>query len=239
MPAYTFHPKLWAVALVLLLSAGMVTAGFWQYGRGVHKRALQAERVTTTAAMAVPLLADTQPPPRGTVRKVTLEGRYLPALTVKLDNQPRQRAPGVHVWTPLQLADGRRVVVNRGWLPLSAGVTPPPEGLQQLQGDWRSLPQPGMLLAAKPQACASPRPESVNYPDLAEVRCLFGATTLDGMLELDAAAPGGFARDWAAAGSNEIPPARHFAYAAQWWLFAITLVVLFIKINLKKRPVPT
>lgn len=236
MRAYTFRPKLWAVLLTAGLAGGMTTAGFWQYGRGVQKQHLQADRATTSALSAVPLLEDITTPPPGEVRKVLVEGRYLPELTVQLDNQPRQRQPGAHVWTPLELADGRRVIVNRGWIPLGAAASPPPEGLQQLQGGWRSLPRAGMLLGAAPAACASPRPQSVNYPQLAEVRCLFGSNTLNGVLELDAAAPGGFARDWAVAGSNEVPPSRHFGYAAQWWLFAITLVALFTKIHLKRRP---
>lgn len=237
MRAYSFRPRPWAIALTTVLAVGMVMAGFWQHDRGTQKQKLRSERASATAIAPIPLLQNPVPPPHGEVRKVLLEGRYLPELTVLLDNQPRQKSPGVHVWTPFELPSGQRVIINRGWLPLRTAASPPPEGLQQLQGDWRALPRPGMLLGAGNAGCASPRPASVNYPDLTEVRCLFGAATLDGLLELDAAAAGGFARDWAAAGANEVPPARHFAYAAQWWLFAITLVALFIKINLKKRPV--
>jgi hypothetical protein len=39
---------------------------------------------------------------------------------------------------------------------------------------------------------------------------------------LDPGAADGYVRDWQPPG---VPPARHWAYAIQWWLFAVTLVV--------------
>jgi surfeit locus 1 family protein len=41
---------------------------------------------------------------------------------------------------------------------------------------------------------------------------------------LDPTAADGYVRDWQPPG---VPPARHWAYAIQWWLFAATLVVLW------------
>ena len=232
---FIFRPKLWAVLLTLLLAGAMAAAGVWQYQRGVQKQAMQANRLNAAAAPAQALLHDVRAPARGQSRRVTVQGRYLPDLSVRLDNQPSQRRPGVHAWTPLQLADGRRVVVDRGWLPMAADIAPPPEGEQSIEGHWKQVPEPGMRMGHPADACTGPRPKLVNYPDLAQVRCLFGQTTLDGILELDAALPGGFERDWATAGANEVPPSRHFGYAAQWGLFALTLIALFIKINLKRK----
>lgn len=235
MKAYSFRPRLWAVLLTLVLATGMVAAGIWQYHRGIQKQAMQADRLRSVAAPAQALLDDVRPPARGESRRVRLTGQYRPTLSVLLDDQPHQGKPGVHAWAALQLADGAVVVVDRGWLPLDAVATPPPEGEQQIEGQWKRLPEPGMRLGTPATQCETPRPLRVIYPALPQLRCLFGETVLDGLLELDATMPGGFLRDWASAGVNEIPPSRHFAYAAQWWLFALTLVALFIKINLKKK----
>lgn len=235
MSVYTFRPPLWAWLLTPLLAAGMTAAGFWQYGRGVDKQALIAARAQAVGEAPRPLLDDARPPPAGERRAVIVEGVYAPELGVQFDNQPHRDRPGVHVWTPLRLATGRIVIVDRGWLPLGAEASVPPSGMQTVQGHWRKLPVPGMRLGASPQGCASPRPARVTYPDLAAVRCLFGDTTLDGVLELDAAAPGGFVREWETSGAMEIPPSRHFAYAGQWGFFTLTLITLFIVLNLKKR----
>lgn len=237
MSAYTFRPRAWAVLLTLLLAAGMTTAGFWQYSRGQQKQALLDARKQEAQKPAQPLLDDLMPAARGTPRKVVVEGMYAPALTVQLDNQPYQQQPGVHIWTPLITLGGEHVIVDRGWLPLGAPVPPPPTGVQRIEGNWKRLPEPGMRLGDAASGCESPRPERVTYPDIAQVRCLFGRTTLDGLLELSADAEGGFTRDWAADGSNAVPPSRHYAYAAQWWLFAATLLALFVKINLRKKSV--
>ena len=234
----TFRPAWWAVLLTLLLVSVMAAAGVWQYGRGLQKQAMQVDRALAATASAQDLLMDVTPPPRGQLRRVVVQGRYLADLSVRLDNQPSLRRPGVHAWTPFELSDGRRIVVDRGWLPLGVPLTAPPAGEQAIEGHWKQIPQPGMRMGQPADACAAPRPTLVNYPDLAQVRCLFGETTLDGILELDAKLPGGFERDWAAAGVNEVPPSRHFGYAAQWGLFALTLIALFIKINLKKEVRP-
>lgn len=238
MKSYTFRPKLWAVLLTLLLASGMSAAGIWQYQRGVQKQTMQADRARSSTAAVQALSADVRTPARGQSRRVSVQGRYLPELAVRLDNQPHQGHPGVHAWLPFEMQDGRRVVVDRGWLPLAADVALPPLDEQQIEGQWRSLPQPGMRLGKLATQCETPRPTRVTYPDLAQLRCLFGPTTLDGVLELDANMPGGFQRDWAKSGVNEIPPSRHFGYAAQWGLFAATLIALFIKINLKKKSAP-
>ncbi len=222
--------------LTLVLAGGMVMAGLWQYGRGTQKQSMQARQSAAVRAEAMDLALDSTLPARGASRRVTVMGEYRPELSVLLDNQPLRGAPGVHAWAVLELPDGRRVVVDRGWLPLGAPVLPPPTGPQRVEGQWRMLPRAGLRLGAASSACETPRPLAVTYPDQAQIHCLFGNSTLDGLLELSATAAGGFARDWASSGVNEIPPSRHFGYAAQWWLFAVTLIALFIKIHLKKKP---
>ena len=45
------------------------------------------------------------------------QGVWLDALTVYLDNRQMGGRPGFYVVTPLKLADGRAVLVQRGWAP--------------------------------------------------------------------------------------------------------------------------
>ena len=235
---YQFRPPWWALLGTLLLGGLLVTLGNWQYGRGRAKQALLDQHARALQQPARELSAAQLLPPAGQVLRVRVQGVYEPERGVLLDNQSHQRRPGLHVWTPLRLGDGSLLIVDRGWLPLqSAAPAPPPAGPQIVEGYWRALPQPGMRLGASGVDCAPTpaRPLRVNFPDAAEARCLFGESLRPGLLELAPEEPGGYLRDWAPAGAEAVPPQRHYAYAAQWWAFAATLVGLFIKLNLRTR----
>ena len=54
-------------------------------------------------------------------------GTYDPAGQVLIRNRSFDSAPGYHVVTPLRLADGSALLVNRGWIPISTEVGKPPD----------------------------------------------------------------------------------------------------------------
>lgn len=232
---YRFRPPLWALAGTLLLGSALVSLGFWQYGRGQAKQQLLDLHAESGALAPTRLVAGLSPPPPGQMRRVVVEGEYLPGPGLLLDNQSHQRRPGAHAWSPFQLADGSRVLVDRGWLPLAEAPTPPPAGAQRLTGNWRALPRPGMRLGSQTLDCAAVG-ERLTYPTLEQLRCRLGPELREGLLELDPAEPGGFVREWTPAGADAVPPQRHYGYAAQWWAFAATLLILFIKLNLRRAP---
>lgn len=239
---FQFRPPWWALLGTVLLGGLLVSLGYWQYGRGQAKQVLLDERIRALQQPARELSGNPPLPPAGQVLRVRVQGTYEAERGVLLDNQSHQRQPGLHVWTPLRLDDGSLLIVDRGWRPLKSATDPerPPAGPQTLEGYWRRLPQPGMRLGGSAAVCepGAPRPQRVNFPDEATARCLFGESLRPGLLELAPDAPGGFVRDWTPAGADAVPPQRHYAYAAQWWAFAATLVVLFIKLNLRKLPLP-
>ena len=107
---------------------------------------------------------------------------------------------------------------------------PPP---QRASGYWRPLPEPGLRLA-DPGCAAAPFPRVLSFPTLETVRCVLEVPVLPGVLLLDPDQPQGYVREWDH--PNPVPPARHYAYAAQWFAFAATLLFLFVKLNLKPSP---
>jgi cytochrome oxidase assembly protein ShyY1 len=78
-------------------------------------------------------------------------------------------------------------------------------------------------------------PRLVLYPTAAELQCFYGEPVLAGEVLLAPDLPGGYGRDWRI-NPPGFPPARHYAYAAQWFAFALTLLVLYLKLNLKRLP---
>lgn len=235
MARWRFHPPLWAMLGIVPACAALVALGSWQLHRGAAKQALLA-RYTAAAAQA-PAPLDLRRPAALAVVRAAVDGTYDSARQLLLDNQSHQQRPGYQVWTPLRLASGELVLVNRGWiaLPPSRGQLPvltAPAGMQHLTGYWRALPEPGLWLAAPPCRPAQGFPVIVNYPRVAEVSCLLGETVAAGELLLDSQADGGFVREWNF--DNGFPPERHYGYAFQWFALAATLFALFIKLNLKR-----
>lgn len=233
-----FRPPLWSWLALLPMLSLLCSLGIWQLHRGLDKAALLENFATQAQAAPLDLDAAVIAPGAEPVR-ARASGTFDPLHQLLLDNQTRKRQPGYQVLTPLQLPSGGLLLVNRGWV-AALGGQPPGElpatsGLQEVSGLWRDLPRPGLRL--KSDNCAErPWPRVVQYPDADDLRCLYGDNMRVGMLLLDADANGanssGYVREWTPAA--EIPPSRHYGYAAQWFTFAATLLVIFITLNLRR-----
>ena len=99
--------------LVLVLTVGFIAAGFWQLSRNDQKHRQVREARAAYAAPAPDITTSKAVAP-GT--RVEATGQYDPAYEVLLRNQVRNGKDGVHVLTPLVLADGTAVIVDRGWV---------------------------------------------------------------------------------------------------------------------------
>ena len=104
----------------LLAAAGTARLGWWQLDRAAQKVALQQ---TLESRRALPPLAEAELARSAAgaqaqaQRLVVLQGRWLPERTVYLENRQHLGQPGFYAVTPLRLADGSAVLVQRGWLP--------------------------------------------------------------------------------------------------------------------------
>jgi surfeit locus 1 family protein len=117
---------LWLALFTALGLAALVGLGVWQLQRLAWKEALIAEVAARAAAPPVdaPPPADwaSLAPADYEYRHVRLAGVYdfaHQALVFRALDQPRGRfgGPGYLVLTPLRLADGSDVIVNRGFIP--------------------------------------------------------------------------------------------------------------------------
>jgi surfeit locus 1 family protein len=122
-----------AVVVGLMLAALGVGLGIWQLGRADEKQAMMDLRSGREQAVALGQQIRWQPSVTAESldqQRVLLSGRWLTEKSVVLDNRAWEGQAGVHVLTPLQLADESLVWVNRGWLAKPPGVTqvtiPPP-----------------------------------------------------------------------------------------------------------------
>jgi surfeit locus 1 family protein len=227
--------------LLTLLAAAAVVAfvalGRWQWHRGVERDAQWA--AFSAAGAALPAGArDLAALPR--FERVALTGRYDPARQFVLDNRSRDGRPGYEVLTPFVLADGRTVLVNRGWLPFSGYRDRLPQiGFEAapsvgITGRLDNLPVAGLESGRAGPQPGHVWPKLVTFPTLEELAGALGRKLEPRIVLLDENAPHGYAREWRPPG---IEPRRHYSYAVQWWSFAALTALLWIMLTLRRSKV--
>jgi surfeit locus 1 family protein len=206
-----FRPPWWAVLLAVLGCGAGIALGNWQTGRAAEKRAL--------ASMQKP---------------EALRGAFLPKTLLFLDNKLHRGWAGYHVLQVLQAADGRRVLVNRGWAP--AGAT---RGqLPQVTTPAGTVMLEGLRLARLPRAYepAGARREGLVWQNasVGEVAAWSGLALEPWILEQHSALEDGLVREWPRAGEDA---GKNEMYALQWYSLAGLAIVLLIVLNVRRaRP---
>lgn len=124
---------LWRHLVVLLIVTTCVSLGFWQLARMRQRAAfnlLLTERLTTQAqawtrlAQQYQLDASVREPHAAAYRRAAIAGRYDTAREFLLHPRSRDGQPGFDLITPLIFAEGRAVLVDRGWIPLALDTPP-------------------------------------------------------------------------------------------------------------------
>ncbi|GHJ03991.1 SURF1-like protein [Streptomyces olivaceus] len=219
--------------VAVLLIPTMIRLGLWQMHRYEERTA--RNDLVARALDAAPVAAESLTAPG---RKITTDERYR-TVTAKgrfdADGEVvvRRRTDaddniGYHVLTPFVLADGKVMLVNRGWIPADGAsqteypeVPAPPRGEITVTGrlmpdetteasgikDLQGLPDRQIML--------------INSEQQAE---RLDAQVLGGYVVLKEPEPKGDTPEPIGGPGNE-NAALNYAYAIQWWLFAAAVPV--------------
>jgi surfeit locus 1 family protein len=217
-----------AVALFLQL-------GRWQWHRAEAKRELAAE--FSAGDVAPQELGDRAAAALPRYTRVRVHGAYDAAHQFLLENLSHDGMPGYQVLTPLLLVDGRVLLVNRGWLPLTHSRHEPPSisigttGEVAPAGKLDALPVAGIALGRLPPAAQASWPKLTSFPTMADLSTALGTPLEAQQLLLNADEPEGYVRDWHVGGFG---PERHIGYAVQWWCFAALALGLYARLNWRR-----
>lgn len=220
-----------AVAMVALT----LRLGFWQLDRAAQKNQRQAniqlrqnlpplpaQELANASASLDPQLH----------RAVELQGRWSAEHTVFLDNRAMNSRAGFYVVTPLVLADGTAVLVQRGWLPRDpvertlVAVPPTPEGMVRVPG--RIAPPPARLFEFDGAASGAIRQNLDLEAFALESRLrLRPLSVLQLQPAQSAAGPvaDGLLRDWPQPAADVY---KHYGYAFQWFALAALTLALYV-----------
>ncbi|MGR8918612.1 MAG: SURF1 family protein [Gammaproteobacteria bacterium] len=214
--------------LVFVLGcAGLSSLGFWQLDRAAQKRRHHEAYQAAQAAPPIDFELVESAAPRAEIlwRSTRASGHYGEP-QVLLDNRIRNGRPGYEVLAPFVTADGRTLLVNRGWQPAPADrSTPPrvplPHGPVTLSGYFGPEPVVGIELAGAGQhERLSPALFRIQRVELSQLRALLETELWPTLVYLDAGVPGALDVAWPPPGDGS---ARHQAYAVQWFAMAAVL----------------
>jgi surfeit locus 1 family protein len=201
------------LVVALLVAAGCVRLGVWQLDR-LHQRRERNALLLTARARPLLEVNGSVPADAARDRRLHARGVYDYAQERLWRARSYQGVPGVDLVTPLRLADGAAVLVDRGW-------APSPDAYHVDQPAYRegdSADVVGLGFAA-PRARGDVDPvalrDSVPYPLVPFVIQLPPATAPTRPL------PPGLIR-WP---MPEVSNGPHLSYAIQWFSFAVIIVV--------------
>jgi len=231
-----FRPTLWPTVFTIPALALLIALGSWQVQRLHWKEAVIAEREAALARKPLSIDGIGQAGAGPWFRAVIARGVFLHDSEIYLDGESRRGHPGGQVVTPLRLAGGDVVYVDRGWVrrelrdpkrrlagQVSGSVTV--AGIMRRSGrksDWIPENQPHKDVWHSIDVAAMAKREG-----LIEVRPFF--------IEAGPAVnPGGWPRG--------IKPAvmisnNHLQYAFTWFSFAVVLLVIYVLYHSKKQEI--
>jgi surfeit locus 1 family protein len=230
-----FRCSLKFAVLVLALLPLLVALGFWQLARATAKEQALAAFDLQRSVPPLPLSALSVPDTSSlTGRRVELRGHYVPAKAFLLDNRVFRGRVGYELLMPFADDRGRIALVNRGWLQ----APPTRDKLPVIDTPREELVLQGRLYlsgtAQHPALYASAGwPSVVQAIDVEALAAQAGVQAFPYLVQLAPGQPGVTEADWP---HVNMSPARHRAYAVQWFLLAAGLLVVFAVGGTNLRP---
>lgn len=225
MYRFLLRPK-W-IGFHLLVVAGivaMVNLGFWQLRRLDQRRDFNTKVEARSELPPEPLddLLASGSPDEIEWRIVTVTGRYLGDEQFLVVNRSQSGRAGDNVVTPMTLGDGRTLIVNRGFVPLTVDAPPAPVGAVDVVGRIR-----------RSQERRTGQLSDPTGGDLTEVQRL-------DIPRLEPQLPGEVVPVYVDLITSEPPEAvglpdpvvrpplgegPHLAYAVQWFIFSVCVAI--------------
>ncbi len=235
------RPAWWALLLTAAGALLFIRLGVWQLHRADFKEALLRRYAASASAPQQDFARVAETPPADGFPRVQVSGRYLVDRLYLLDNPKHDERGGVEVFAPFEWqGQPQLLLVDLGFLPgngteQAPQVPPLPATEVTLQGLYVPPPPVGFEMGGDALARQTHWPKSSIFLDPVAVARDLGRSLYPRVLALDADPASIYVRVHTLDFSS-MPPARHRAYAFQWFSFALAAVVILLVLNRKRGP---
>jgi surfeit locus 1 family protein len=226
------------LAVTSLVATTCVALGIWQIARLHQKQQYNAAVRAGLSAAPAPvgaLLSGGADADAVRYRRAEATGTYDIAHEFVLYGRTQRSEPGNHLLTPLRVADGSAILVDRGWVPLDVddpgeAAAAPPRGDVRVEG---------VLFSSEGDPPGIPGQTEVEEPtlskvDLARIQSQLPYPIAPDYLLLQRQSPtqpDGFPEP---APLPELSEGPHLGYAVQWFMFAAIALAGFVVLALRE-----
>ena len=220
--------------LILATMAFLVSLGFWQLDRADQKRTIEAS-IQKANTGVVELIINQNELLNKEYYEVRLQGSYIGDKQFIYDNQIVDQASGYYVLTPFVLTgQSNAIMINRGFIPWNGRR----DQLDDIAVDSTfrevkiQVSRPIKRIELKTSDISNQFPVLIQAIDFDVIEEISSTSFVDVIGLLDPSSDDGFVRKWEPyTGSIE----KHIGYAIQWFLMALVLGIIGIRIGLKQR----
>ena len=226
------------LAFALLIATTCVALGIWQIARLHQTEQFNAAVRAGLSAAPEPieeLLTTGVDPDSIRYRRAQASGTYDTAHEFVLYGRSQNSQAGNHLLTPLVLADGSAIVVDRGWVPLDVNEPGAAEGVPP-SGDVDVV---GVVFASEgdlPSSIgnAATSETTLSNVDLARIQSQLPYRVEPVYLLLQRQTPGQSGALPIPSPLPELSNGPHLDYAIQWFMFASIALVGFVILALRE-----
>ena len=221
-------------SLIVATLALLISLGFWQLDRANEKRVIE-DQIANANSFDVELVTSVEFLKDREYYHVRLQGSYVGDKQFVYDNQIVDQVSGYYVLTPLVLkSDSKAVLINRGFIPWNGrrDKLADIDISEKLTEVKVQISKPVKRMELEASEIAGEFPVLIQALDLDDMSTIAALDFINVVGLLSPESENGFVRQWEPyTGSIE----RHIGYAIQWFLMALVLAFIGIRLALKQR----
>ena len=237
---YTFKFKFFPALIFAITFCGFIVLGFWQIDRADQKNTLNSNYTDRQQEAAIVLDKNNVIDEKSSLlwRKVEFEGSFINKQNIILDNQIFNQIAGFNIITPFKIkGSDSMVLVNRGWHPNLKNREMLPvineiEGKRLLLGYVADFPVSGIKLGKNNIETLNSQIFRFQRLDKLELDYFLSANVMPYMIYLDPIVDKEFYENFKLPAPDS---QKNYGYAFQWFAFAITLLIIFIRLSMKRK----